>query len=287
MNPEIREEAIKQFFKYFRWFFLVAGIMIVVTVVLFIDSKVSSSEIIRNTAAPTERVFDYADVLTDMEEEKLREYIAEEEHNIEADIVIVTMNQAVEGIEAQKTYGYRYTDWELNMRDYADNFYDENNFGYDTIHGNGVLLLDNWYEGQAGSWMTTTGSVYHQFSSQTIDSILDDVYDLVEENPYEAYRSYIKGVSKHMQSGITGILSLPVIFIIPTIILAIFVAFKWKGKEGENTVSASTYIPNGKQRINIQTDSFIRKTLTQRRIPRNDGGSSHGGVSHGGGGRRR
>ena len=28
---------------------------------------------------------------------------------------------------------------------YADNFYDEHQFGYDRPYGDGVLMLDNWY----------------------------------------------------------------------------------------------------------------------------------------------
>ena len=49
-----------------------------------------------NSQDPTERVFDYADMLTDEEEQNLREYIAECEEKIQADIVIVTISESVE-----------------------------------------------------------------------------------------------------------------------------------------------------------------------------------------------
>ena len=64
------------------------------------------------------------------------------------------------------------TDWSTAMRDLADNFYDYNNFGYDKVHGNGVLLLDNAYEGQKGSWLSTCGNVYDYFGDYEIDQAL-------------------------------------------------------------------------------------------------------------------
>ena len=69
--------------------------------------------------------------------------------------MIVTISESVEydlqnpGLaEAFHAKEVGSTDWSTAMRDLADNFYDYNNFGYDKVHGNGVLLLDNAYEGQ-------------------------------------------------------------------------------------------------------------------------------------------
>ena len=53
-----------------------------------------------NNEAPTERVYDYADVLTDQEEADLRRYIAETEKKLHIDIVLVTFSQSVEGADA-------------------------------------------------------------------------------------------------------------------------------------------------------------------------------------------
>ena len=77
-----------------------------------------------NSQEPTERVYDYADVLTDEEEQSLREYIAECEEKIQADIVIVTISESVEYDlqdpdlpEAFHAKEVGSTDWSTAMRD--------------------------------------------------------------------------------------------------------------------------------------------------------------------------
>ena len=85
------------------------------------------------------------------------------------------------------------------MRDLADNFYDYNNFGYNKVHGNGVLLLDNAYEGQKGSWLSTCGNVYDYFGDYEIDQALYAVDDYIDESPYKAYKNCISYVTRTME----------------------------------------------------------------------------------------
>ena len=72
---------MKEWLRYFRIWFLVCGIILVSFVVTFFsvwkEDETPEVERVNQICTETERVFDYADVLTDEEENKLREYIAE------------------------------------------------------------------------------------------------------------------------------------------------------------------------------------------------------------------
>lgn len=140
-----------------------------------------------NWKAPEERVFDYADVLTDEEEKKLREYIAGCEEECAMDIVIVILDEDMEasGLE-----------WSDAMQSRAEDFYDDNYFGYNEIYGDGVLFLDNWYEDQAGSYIVTSGKQGDMFTSEDLDKIFDEVFAVINEDPCEAYRIFVEMVSE-------------------------------------------------------------------------------------------
>lgn len=304
-DMDVKREARKQYLKYFLGWFIVLGIVLFIFVIKLITNLlVEDGKVRTNLNAPSERVYDEADVLTDEEENKLREQIAKAEAEIACDIVIVTIDQPVEGSEAE-SYGYRYNDWDLNMRDIADDFYDYNGFGYDATDYDGALILDNWYEGQAGTWLSTSGAVYEEFSTYDIDRVLDEV-DYTLKNGGSAYTAYSKAVKKIVslmkndssENLSMGNFVLMAIFI-PAIVAGIFIAVKMKSKEGKVTTNSTTYM-DGKAQMNRQADDFIRKTVSTRRIPRNSSSGSHGssgghggshrsssGRSHGGGGRRR
>lgn len=292
MDKELRTKAWKQYLHYFWiWFFILIVLLVIFGGIII--KKRSAGRLERgNQAAPIERVYDFADVLTDKEEEDLRELIAKKETEGKFDIVLVTIKEAVETDSVS---------WETAMMNYADNFYDSYNYGYDKIHGDGVLLLDNWQEGQKGSWLCTTGKVYRQFSTYDVDLILDAVYNKVEKNPYIAYQTYIeKVVNKMNPKSENRMFFFAGILLIPLITAISFMLIKMQSKSGEKTVVSSTYVADGKPIMHRQSDEYIRKFVTKRHIPQNNGGSggsrssggggshrSSGGVTHGGGGRRR
>ena len=294
---------MKQYFSYFKIWFIILGVLVILTGGAALVRYTTSGR--SNNLAPEERVYDYADVLTDSEEEQLRNLIADREKRIGCDIVLVTINESV-----LERYGYtQNTDstWEYCMRTYADDFYDENKFGYNkAFEGDGVLLLDNWYEGEygseKGSWLSTSGKIYQRYSSRMINNLLDDVYYLVDSSPYRAYRAYIEDIYHEMSNdNSAGSAMNPfALFIIALVVAAIFVFSHLKVKEGEKTTVASTYVENGSVRFNVKSDTLVNKFVTSRVIQTSSGGggSSHSGggggghrsssgASHGGGGRRR
>lgn len=290
MDKDIRKEAGKQYLHYFRIWFILIGILAVILIIGTIIKSVSGPRSQRgNSEAPIQRVYDYANVLTGSEKENLELHIAECEAKYHIDLVVVTISQPMED---------EYTSWESAMMNYADDFYDENNFGYDRARGDGALLLDNWYEGQKGSWLSTCGSVFHRFDDYDIDRVLDAVDARIESSPYAAYKSYVDTTCRLMG----GIHSLAIpggfIAIFPLVVGIFFAIIHLRQKKAEDTTTAETYILNGTNQMKVKTDNFLRKNVTRRKIEtsssgggRSGGGGgghvSHSGTSHGGGGHRR
>lgn len=299
MKKEFRNEAGRQYLKNFKIWFIVVGVLVVFTAIFFVCNQVEKDVVRSNTQAPAERVYDQAEVLTEAEEEKLRALIAEAEEKIKADIILVTTNLVMEGPGAAYNGS-----WETNMMNTADDFYDQKGFGFDQPLGDGVLLLDNWYEGQAGSWLSTCGRLVDEFSMSETNRVLDAVYYGIEYGS-GAYEGYCDGVEEIMR--ISGTQTAGVdkgtyrlgTFFISTIAALIYIFTKLRNKEGEKTVVPGTYI-QGSPIMNVKQDQFIRRVVTRRHIPRQSsssgsgrssgGGGSHrssSGTRHGGGGRRR
>lgn len=302
MENDIKKEAQRQYLHFFRIWFIVIGILFVVTVLAVWVRKMTHPAMERqNMQAPAERVYDYADMLTDEEEDKLRDLIAAKEAQIGCDLVLVTIRQPVEGSDAQEQYNYRYTDWELNMQDLADDFYDNNLYGFDAPYGDGALIIDNSYPGQGGTHLSTSGKIFAKFGYYEIDQALDRVDKYISSDPYKAYSSCINYIADKMSgknSEVGGMVRL-LATIVPIIAAGIFVATHLRSKEGKNTTTATTYVAGGKPVMNQQRDDFIRKHVSQRRIETSSSSSgsrssghggahrSSGGHSHGGGSHRR
>lgn len=291
---------MKDWLKYFKvWFIICGGIILVLAVAVILgrnSGKDKEVERVNLVCTETERVFDYADVLTPEEEDSLRELIAEREKQTRCDIVLVTMNESLEDYAKQYDSSAYGSDWAMIK---ADNFYDEYGFGWNKYQesddGDGVLLLDNWYresDGKVHTWLSTSGRAMNIYSSEMISNLLDQVYNYIEDSPYEAYKAYVNTFYEDM----TGELNIPwfMVFLIPTIVAILFITVNLSGKEGRKTIKPSTYVEGRGADFKVRTDRFIGKTVTERHIPQSSGGSggggahvSAGGHSHGGGGHSR
>lgn len=291
---------MKGYLRYFRVYFIIILILTVVFAALkFTESGRQPAQRGNTEATEQERVFDYANKLTAEEEDSLRRLIAKREAQTGCDIVLVTRDESLEeyarGFEEQlgplRPYQY--------VMVYADNFYDQHGFGYDKPHGDGVLLLDNWYresDGKVYSWLSTCGRAKERFSSEMIDELLDKALEDVESNPYKAYKKYVNLFYYDM----TGKMHIPVFAVIlaAAAAAAVYVGINLGRNKGQKTTGVTAYVSGGRPQIRSQSDLFLRKTVTRRHIERNTGGSggsgggggshvSSGGVSHGGGGHSR
>lgn len=284
---------MKQIFSFFKIWIVVLLFLAAVTGFAGAKHYIDTNVVRSNTATPGQRVYDYAKVMSKDEERRLEELIAKREQETACDFVVVTINEPVV-LQSANTRVSDY-EWELAMRNYADDFYDNNQFGYNTTGGDGSLLLYNFYEDQKGAWFSTGGKVYVHFSEADIEKVLDAFYGKIKESPYLAFRAYVDSVYREM-TGRNNWFMKVLVAVVPLVGSLFFVGMNIRPKAGEKTVDSRTYVNGGKAKMKEQRDTYIRKTISQRKIEtsssggygggRGGGHRSSGGFSHGGGGRR-
>lgn len=285
MSNDYKKEAIRQYLHHFRIWFILVGVMAAVTAGVGIWHFAGSSDERGNTSAPAERVYDNAGILTDREEEKLREYIAEKEAQYRADFVILTISRPVEGQEALDS-GLRSSDWERNMTAIADDFWDENGFGYNKgFEGDGSILIDNRYEGQRGEWLSSSGKVEDALGVREVENVLYAVDDYYDSDPCRAYMRYIDKVCSYLDGGsvrLGGTYYLGAL-VISLIIAGVYASSHLGKNRAQDTTAVNAYVAGGKPVMHDQRDDLIRKDVVKRKIETSSG-SSGGGRSGGGGG---
>ena len=267
---------------------VIAALLIVYLVLWGLNGAVREDYVRNNAAAPAQRVYDYANVLTDSEEEKLEELIAKREAQIGCDIVLVVLNEPL----AEYAKSYEDVLGRLSESDYvqvyADNFYEEHAFGYNKAFGDGCVFVDNWDRsdsafGYAYNCLSTSGRVEEKFSDRMIDRVLNDVNRRADESPYKAYESYVNNIYRYMTGNGTENVKIPfyAVAVISVIVAVIYLITKLSRNVGTKTTVSNTYVNGGRPKMKVMTDQFISKSVTKRRIQTSSGGSSGGG---GGGG---
>lgn len=290
---------MREYFHYLKWLYIALGAMICIYGLLtgghWIVSKMANYQRTNKECTTDERVFDYGDVLTDKEEDKLRKLIAKREKQTGCDIVLITLNESL------KEYAREiepYVDYDEFVRVYAEEFYENHNFGYDKPNGDGVLLIDNWYREDDGgiyTWFCTTGKVKDAYGYVEIDHILDNVYRYVEKDPYRAYKTYINDFYHDMMGVQLFTLYVPgyVPWLVGLLSAVIFAFCNRRSKKGDKTTTALTYTGGMQPVFRIRQDRFLRKSVLSRKIQTSSGGGGGrsggggGGGSHGGGGHSR
>ncbi len=287
MDKELKREALRQYIRFFRVWFVAAGLFAAVGIGLAVSRNVRPRG---NEGAPAERVYDYADVLTDGEEEKLRNQIEKAQKRLRMDIVIVTFRESVEGADVlgsrvMKEYELPYTRWEDNMQALADDFWDRNGYGYNrSYEGDGILLLHNWYPGQNGEHLSTSGKAMKKLADiDRLDEILYQVDNYYAADPCRAYSEFIKEAERQL-----GRTPIPwfIVVVVPVLIAVVFASSCQSQNSEKYAVSPKAYITDGKPVINGQTDAFLHKHVSSRHIQRDSGGGSSRGGSSGGGSHR-
>ncbi|MBO5208333.1 MAG: TPM domain-containing protein [Lachnospiraceae bacterium] len=290
---------MKEYLKFFRWILITIGVLVVILLGIEGLHKIKSStnhyERTNTECTTTQRVFDHADVLTDKEEQKLEDLIAKREKQTGCDIVLVTLNESLKEYAREIEPDVSYDQF---VRVFAEQFYEENNFGYNKPNGDGVILVDNWYredDGRIYTWFCTTGIVKDTYSDLDIDHILDRVYRDVETNPYKAYKTYVNDFYDDMMGTRLFDVDVPkgISIIVGLVAAVIFIIANWKSKSGKDTTTAVTYVEGKKADFVNNRDVFVRKSVTKRHIQTSSSsggghsGGGGGGGSHGGGGHSR
>lgn len=253
-----------------------------------------------------QKVFDYADVLTDSEELEITNAFKARNDVYGLDFVFVTTNDA-KGKSSEA---------------YADDFYDQGKFGYDSALSGILLLIDfdnrDVYISSAGEALANINDVeidmildsvfeymdkgdYKQaclaFLDESIDAFNSSEYDNVSKSDYDSTKSQSDWLSPvfgnpNPDSFASYLrkpyIALPIAAAI-ALIISLIIAFARRPKM---TAGNSTYMDRNSFSVKHQSDVFIGRHTITRRIDSGSGGShggsshiSSGGISHGGGGR--
>lgn len=253
---------------------------------MFVLAFCLSIQLVVFAETDTPRIIDNSDLISDEMEEQLTAQIEEIAETYQFDIVLLT-----EGDLQDKT-----------PREYCDDFYEENGFGYGDTN-DGVLFLvslteRDWYiitEGY-GDWAVNNYCVdlledlivpylsdgdydkaYEKFvnvvESCVKESTINKPY--TESNPYRTAFDYFKII------GIVAIISIVVGLIFLSVLSS-----NMKSVKLEPT--ANRYILLNSFKIYSHSDTFLYSNVTKTAIPKSSGsgggGGGGGGGSSGGGG---
>lgn len=302
MGVNYRKEARNQFLKYFRVWFIIIGILLIIAVALYGIRRMADNVSRGNTNAPSERVYDEAGILSADEEERLRSQIDKAEKRLHMDIVIVTIDQPMEGQEAMWQQDAVSPRLEDIMEAYADNFWDDNLYGYNrSYEGDGVILVDNVYVGQGYWQLSTSGKAERALGDYDIDRLLDVVDRYYDYSPYRGYSEFVDALADQFDTHGSAPLPWILVVVVPVIVALVFATGNLKQSKAKDTTAVNAYVVGGKPVMKNQKDEFLRKSVATRRIQtssgsgggsssRSSGGGGHhtsrSGASHGGGGRR-
>lgn len=262
------------------------AVLLVIYLILFGLNRATSGEYVRrNNRAPSERVYDYADVLSDSEERSLEELIAMREDQIGCDIVLVTLDEPLREF-AEGYMGYGLSE-DRYVQVYADAFFDEYAYGYNKPYGDCCVFVDNWNRsdsryGYAYNWLLTSGRAEDEFSDSMLDRVIDDVNAKVNDNPYEAYKTYVNNIYRYMSGhGLAAEkISFSMIVVIALVISVIYLLVHLSMNKGRRTTLSNTYVNGGNPKINQMQDLFLTRNVTTRKIQTSSGKSGGGGGHH-------
>jgi len=234
-----------------------------------------------------QKVYDYASLLTDSEEESLAAMAEEILSEYKLDTVIVTTSDA-EG---------------KSSMEYADDFYDYNGFGYGETYDGLLLLID--MENRM-VWLSTCGSAIQMFSDSRIASITDNTASYLSEADYYSGCNYaLKDIASVARADaematvggrfLRSVRRIPVYLLVGAAVGGIVIAvMTHQSRTARKAKDAAAYLDRGSMRLSVREDRYLHSTTTRTRIESSSGGggggsSSHvssSGRSHGGGGSR-
>ena len=253
---------------------------------------------ILNTPAvdASEKIYDYADILTEDEEKILKEKIDKFIEKTKMGMVIVVPS-------------FDYYDDSEN-EDFAADFYDYNDFGIDYPKYSGVLFLRNDNPSDRYYNIYTFGNAQLYFDYNRLESVLDNIYSSISNGYYlQGFSDYIDEMTNYYKAGIPStmknyrvddkgyiyeIYQIPWMIVIIVAIVITFIIMLILIKKNKMVIKATTasdYFDKKSFKMTNFQDRFLRSHTSSYTISSSSGGGggSHGGSSgggHGGGGGR-
>lgn len=244
-----------------------------------------------------EKIYDFADLFLDTEEEALFSSVTEyiDEHDM--DMVIVTI------AENNKS----------NAKEYAEDFYDYNYFGKGD-HYDGIIFLIDMDTREI--YVTTTGNSMLYYDDERVEGLLDAAYTYMTSNEYyEAASAFVRRADRYATEGYSNSadnyyidengdliekksVNWLLTIILPTVISSIVLwIFTSKHKGIKIATEADDYLDIPGIQYGQFVDNFLTTYTSRTYIgsSSSSGGRSGGGISssrgssgrsHGGGGRR-
>ena len=241
------------------------------------------------------KVYDYADILSEENENEIKNLIGNFIEHTNMDMVFLTVNMS-------------YYNDKVN-EDYAADFYDYNDFGLDFKNYSGVLLLRNAYQSDPYYNVYTFGDAQLYFDYDRCENMLDNIYyDFKNSNYLEGFKIFVKEFTDYYDSGVVNSNNyvdkngyVKQKFVIPygrsiiisagmTLILMLILI--GKNKMVKKAKNAKDYLDRSSINYKTKTDMFINTFTTRSRVSSNTGGyggfssSGSSGGGHGGGGGR-
>ena len=241
------------------------------------------------------KVYDYADLLTEEQEQDLHIQAKEFVSKYNLDVALVTINENPYGVS------------DYYSKIYAQDFYYYNKFGIGSSHDGFIILIDmsNRYV-----YMATKGKAMLIYDDQRIDIITEVAYNYLRDgNYYEGYKRMLDKAGSYANSGVAesneyycvdemgepykcrekpkkvnwGLSIL--IGLLGSLIPAFIHTRKYRGIKLAN--NADTYLKNST--LDNSTDQFLTTftSRVRRSHDSNSGGGGHFGgssTSHGSGG---
>lgn len=234
----------------------------------------------------SEKIYDFSDVLTDEEEQQLREKINDYIKKTNMDLVIV-----IDRIP--------YTIDHTNEV-YAADFYDYNDFGIDFDNYSGTLLLRNTYEEDPYFDIYTFGEAQLYYDYDRLQYILDGIYDDLHSGLYKnGFNHYIEYLDTYYDRGVSldnykldenGFLQKKYVYPLPFVLIGslvitfiIMIIMIRKNKMIMKATQAEEYMDHNTIHITNRQDNFVSTHTTSYTTSSSSGGGGGGGHHSSGG----
>lgn len=232
-------------------------------------------------AENSDRVVDEADLLTDSEEAALESLLAGISQSQEFDVVVVT----VDSTDGKTTEAY------------ADDYFDENGYGYGTNYDGSLLLIDM---GSRAWHISTTGFGITALTDAGLDFIGNQFSNYLSAGKYEkAFESYANWVNRFVKQAKKGdpydvghLPKTPAFWLLCSILAVgtgLLIAAVWIRTQAKKLQTvhpkqdADDYLKRSSFQLLKNQSIFLYRTLHRVRINRNNGGSGSSIRGRGGG----
>ena len=232
----------------------------------------------------SKKIYDYGEFLSDSEESELKTMIDSFIEKYDLDMVIVT----------KKDYDY------YRMQEYAQDFYDYNNFGVGKTK-NGILLFYNVDSEGPVVWITTTGEGIRMYDDARLNSMKQSMSSVKSSGNYKTIKTFVERADYYAGKGVPDsnkytyidengdlqtIRRYPVLLIliisaissgVVTLILVV------KNHTVHKATDAKEYFNQSSFRLTGKSDVFVSTHTTKVHRPTSSSSGGHGGssISHG------